>query len=342
MPKCLVVCCDGTWNTPDQKDRGQVRPSNVAKTALTLAPRSRDGREQVLYYDRGVGTGGWWDRLVGGAFGHGLGRNIKSAYRFLVKHYEEGDEIFLFGFSRGAYTVRSTAGLLRNCGLLRREHAQRLGEAYRLYRRRDPQSHPESFEARIFRRMYAQTVRIKFIGVWDTVGALGIPLDGLRLVNRLLGLEFHDVKLSSYVEHAYQALAIDEKRRPFRPAVWERQAHSAHQTLEQAWFAGTHSNVGGGYADTGLSDLAFMWMKERAEACGLAFDARAIERLGVRPCWNGVLRDSKTGLYRRFRDHHREIGRAPNGNESVHPSVWRRVQARADYRPVNLPSRARR
>src|SRR5687767_13034279 len=112
MGKRLVVCCDGTWNVPDKVDRGEVCPSNVAKMALAVAPAAPDGRPQLIFYERGVGTG-MWDRLRGGAFGWGLSKHVQDAYRFIVDRYEADDEIYLFGFSRGAYTARSLAGLIR-------------------------------------------------------------------------------------------------------------------------------------------------------------------------------------------------------------------------------------
>ncbi|MFP5344615.1 MAG: DUF2235 domain-containing protein [Gammaproteobacteria bacterium] len=334
MPKRIVICSDGTWNTPDQKDRGQIRPSNVAKMALAVARQDARGMEQRVFYDKGVGTH-WWDRVRGGAFGAGLSENIEDAYRFLVENYEPDDEIYLFGFSRGAYTARSTAGLMRNCGLLKKEHADKFQQAYALYRRRDDQSNPNSVEAQIFRRMYAHEVRIKCIGVWDTVGALGIPLRGMRYANRLIGLEFHDVKLSSYVDHAYQALAIDEKRAPFAPSIWQQQPHAAGQKLEQVWFAGVHTNVGGGYEDSGLSDITFMWMKEKAQGAGLAFDEDYIME-NIHPGWDGELRDSRTGLYKLTPSHHRPIGAGENTGEKVHPDALRRYKNLSGYKPENL------
>ena len=329
-----MICCDGTWNTPDQRDEGKVSPTNVVKTALSVAERDPGGSAQLVYYDKGVGTA-WRDRLTGGAFGYGLSDNIRQAYGYLVDHYEPGDDIFLFGFSRGAYTARSTAGFIRNCGLLRREHASRIDEAYALYRRRDDDSHPTGAEAQIFRRMYAQEIRITFIGVWDTVGALGIPWSILRVFNRRL--EFHDVKLSSYVKNAFQALAIDERRRIFVPAIWEKQPHASDQVLEQVWFAGVHSNVGGGYADTGLSDIAFLWMKTKAEGCGLVFREDYV-KANIHPDVSGVLRDSRTGMYRLIPGYLRPIGAVKDGAEAAHRSAVDRMERREDpvYRPPNL------
>lgn len=341
MTRRLVICCDGTWNIPDRKDRGKVSPSNVAKMALAVAPHDGEGAEQLVFYDKGVGTE-IFDRLRGGAFGWGLSRNIQDAYRFIVDAYEPDDEIFLFGFSRGAYTVRSTAGLIRNSGLLKREHSDKLPEAYSLYRKRDDASHPTAIEAQLFRKAFAREVRITFIGVWDTVGALGIPVGVPWLPDSWLHFlnqrwEFHDVKLSSFVDNAYQAVAIDEKRPQFTPTLWEQQPHAEHQMMEQTWFAGVHSNVGGGYQDAGLSDTTFLWMKDKAEALGLAFDREYIER-NVAPNALGELRDSKIGFYELFPDSVRPIGLGPNANEAVHRSAVDRME-QADspaYRPPNV------
>ena len=335
MPKRIVVCCDGTWNSPDQKDRGQVRPSNVAKIALAILARDANGTEQKVFYDKGVGTGFGLDRLFGGAFGMGLSRNIGDAYRYLMENYSERDEIYLFGFSRGAYTARSLGGLIRKCGMLRREHAGRYRDAYRLYRRRDTASHPNAIEAQLFRKTFSHETRIKFIGVWDTVGALGMPVRGLRFINRLMGLEFHDVKLSSTVDHAYHAVAIDELRKPFMPTLWEQQSHAVGQKMEQVWFAGVHTNIGGGYEDTGLSDIAFLWMKQKAEAAGLVFDESWITE-NIHPNALGELRDSKTGLYKLAGDYHRPIGRKLGGNESLHAEAMARYEQDASYRPEKL------
>src|SRR5262249_14352914 len=139
--KRLVVCSDGTWNRPDQVSHGKACPTNVTKIARAIAARTDAGVPQYVYYNRGVGTD-WRDHLRGGAFGIGCSETIREAYEYLVRQYEPGDELWFFGFSRGAYTVRSLAGLIRNSGLLRREYADRLDAAYTLYRRRDADSNP--------------------------------------------------------------------------------------------------------------------------------------------------------------------------------------------------------
>nr|MBA2793298.1 DUF2235 domain-containing protein [Thermoleophilaceae bacterium] len=262
MPKRLVVCCDGTWNRPDQSKNGAPAPTNVSKLALGVAREDPVGNPQLLFYQHGVGTRRF-ERIRGGALGLGLSRNVRDCYRFLVENYEPGDELYFFGFSRGAFTARSTAGLVRNAGVLRPKHVDRVNDAYRLYRARDETRRPRAIEAQIFRRMYSHPEsEIKFLGVWDTVGSLGIPIDGLRLPLVTKLWSFHDTTLSSRVRFAYHALAIDEHRKPFTPTLWEQQQDATGQTLEQVWFAGVHSDVGGGYSEPDLAEIPLLWMVE--------------------------------------------------------------------------------
>lgn len=317
MPKRLVVCCDGTWNKPDQHENGKPSATNVTKVAVSVAPLDAGGEKQVLFYDRGVGTN-WYSRYVGGAFGVGLSKNIRDAYQFLVANYEPDDKLYFFGFSRGAYTARSLAGFVRNSGLLRREYAHRLDAAYELYRRRGDDSHPNAVEATLFRKSFCHEPRIHFLGVWDTVGALGLPAPGpLSWINK--EWKFHDVKLSRSVDNAFHALAVDEKRKAFKPTLWEQQKDAGPQVLEQVWFAGVHSNVGGGYGSTGLSDLALLWMIRKAEGCGLVFDLTALGRLPqpivLKPDASEMPRKSQTVFYKvlGFGDYLRPIGKDDDG-----------------------------
>lgn len=329
--KRLVICCDGTWNTPDQKDGETVSPSNVVKLARAVRARDEQDVHQIVYYSRGVGTRSGLDRWTGGAFGHGLATNVQDAYRFIVDNYEEGDKLYLFGFSRGAYTARSVVGFIRNCGLLRRENRHHFPDAYALYRRNDV--HPDDQESVDFRRTYSHEVPVEFLGVWDTVGALGIPVRSLNWLTRHR-YQFHDVKLSRIVRYACHAVAIDEKRSQFRPALWETSPEDVDR-VEQAWFAGVHTNVGGGYRKCGLSDTALQWMVERAKARGLSVDQAYLdEHVKADPYCK--LRESRTGLYRLSRAYVRPIGAAKSG-ETVHPSVLER-HAAADlrYQPSNL------
>src|SRR5918994_3837166 len=146
--KRLVVCCDGTWNRPDHIDQGVAAPTNVAKFALALADHDSEDNPQLLHYQAGVGTRRR-ERLLGGGLGVGLSRNVQECYRFLVDHYERGDKLYFFGFSRGAFTARSTVGLVRNSGILRRAHRHRMKDAYKLYRSRDDRKRPTGIDAEL-------------------------------------------------------------------------------------------------------------------------------------------------------------------------------------------------
>jgi len=230
--KRLVLCCDGTWNAADQERDGVPCPTNVVKLGYRVAKRDAGGTLQVIYYDQGVGTGNVVDRMSGGAFGRGVEDNIHDAYRFLIANYEPGDEIFLFGFSRGAFTVRSIGGMIRKCGILARPFVRYYRAANELYRNEE---HPDDPGPTKFRHDYsvlrAQAIPIKLIGVWDTVGSLGIPLRGLRSLTRTK-YQFHDTELSGTVQFAFHALAIDEHRAPFEPTLWAYKPKPA-QHVEQ-------------------------------------------------------------------------------------------------------------
>jgi len=333
----LVVCCDGTWNTADQKS-----PTNVTRFYDGVALVGDDGVEQRSHYHPGVGVQ-WWDRLAGGAFGVGLSEIVLDAYRWVVANFEPGDELYLIGFSRGAYTARSTAGLIRNCGVLRAAEFGRVREAYELYRRRDEESAPDRRQAQEFRTQYSHETRIRFVGVWDTVGALGVPFSGSALVERVdERLQFHDTKLSSTVDHARQALAIDERRRPFAPAVWAPPA-SGDVPRRQVWFPGVHSDVGGGYQDRQPPDVTLRWMVEGAAEAGLAFrpgtpGAGPAAGAGVNA---GVgcdpIHDSMTLAYRLLRPLTRTIGGTDPGTEAAaSTAVARQENAACGYAPENL------
>lgn len=333
MGKRLILCCDGTWNRADQVSNGHPCPTNVVKLAYRIAKRDGD-IPQIVFYDQGVGTGNVLDRWSGGALGEGLDDNIFDAYRFLIANYEEGDEIFLFGFSRGAFTARSIAGMIRKCGIVRRIVIEQYAHAVRLYRNADV--HPDHDSARRFRASFAcsgdQHVPIRFVGVWDTVGSLGIPLRGLRWITRRKH-RFHDTELSRIVEHACHALAIDEHRAPFRPSLWMEKP-KPNQTIEQVWFPGVHSDIGGGYPRASLSDITLGWMLEKARSAGLRMDPE-VERLRLlAPNPLAKIHDSKTGLYNFTPGIDREI--SVGGTQSVHPSAIERWDADRSYRPKNL------
>jgi uncharacterized protein (DUF2235 family) len=341
MPKKIVVCCDGTWNTAGQQRNGKPSSTNVDKIRGMIPAVDSNGVAQEVYYRAGVGTKPW-ELLRGGAFGYGLSQNVVHAYEFLVSTYEPGDQLFLFGFSRGAFTVRSLAGLVRNSGILQPAERGRVKEAFELYR--DKQKPTDPGPTRFRAKHSREEFRIRFIGVWDTVGALGIPILGpgwltpaWQQVNKRWS--FHDTTLSSQVDGAFQALAIDEQRSVFKPTLWNQQPDAAGQVLEQAWFAGHHCAVGGGLTDAALPDIALRWMAERAEKFGLEFQPGAIG--GLRPDPMAEFRDSRSGFYKLTRPLHRPIGEANtdgrvDGAESVSSSAIERYRSNANYRPPEL------
>jgi uncharacterized protein (DUF2235 family) len=342
--KRIVLCCDGTWNKADQESNGVPCPTNVVKLGYRIAKRDAKGTAQILYYDQGVGTGNPVDRFSGGAFGDGLEDNIHDAYRFLVANYEEGDELYLFGFSRGAFTARSIVGMVRKCGILGRAYVRHYKEATELYHNND---HPQDPGPIKFREQYClygnKDIDVRFMGVWDTVGALGIPLRGLRWLTRR-EYQFHDTELSGTVKEAYHALAIDEHRGSFDPAIWDYKPKD-WQHIEQVWFCGAHSDVGGGYAEAQLSDIPLQWMMGKAEAAGLFLDQDAIKANPISPSAVGKIHDSKTGFYNVAPDFNRHIGKTKRTDtspevddptQSLHPSVLERWDADESYRPKPL------
>ena len=260
MAKNIVFCADGTWNHPHSPALVSGADTNVYKLYKTLAVTS----SQVTFYDDGVGADGLTiERLVGGAFGAGLFQKIKDGYTAVCHAYEEGDSIFLFGFSRGAYTARSLAGMIAICGLPAQGFDQRLVDtAFQAYRNRaQRQSLLDSLAAyKLF------GAKITMLGVWDTVGALGIPGAVFGIDGPEYG--FLDTSLHPDVLHAYHALSIDERRREFLPTLWTS-VPAPGQTLQQVWFAGVHCDVGGGYLETGLSDITLGWMLGRAVENGI-------------------------------------------------------------------------
>ena len=321
--KRLIVCCDGTWNTPQDSS-----VTNVVHIARAVLPQAADGTEQVVFYDWGVGTDDKSDALSGGSIGKGLDKNITDSYRFLVHNYVPGDEIYFFGFSRGAYTARSCIGLIRNAWLLRKIHAELIPQAYHIYRTK---WHADAQNAQHFREPHCQQVNIRFLGVWDTVGALGLPLSLFKPLNKKR-YTFHDTAISRSVENAYHALAIDEQRKPFAPTIWKTAAD--RERTEQCWFTGAHSDIGGGYKAAGLSHIALQWLAEKAFATGLELDTNYLDSIYAAND-EQKLHNSYTGAARLWGRNHRSIA-ATNGDETLHASAEQRYLTHANYRPKNL------
>lgn len=277
--KRLLCFFDGTWNRPDRQDE----QTNVVKLFNAVPTTAGDGLRQLSHYEIGIATTEGYGRwtFAAGAVGLDVPARIISGYRFLVETYEPGDEIYLFGFSRGAFEARMVGGLIALIGLLHKPEIERADDALAYYL-----IHREVPNAEVLNglRQHAHQPRVRLIGVWDTVGNLGVPLAPRRIDRR--ELTFHNTWLSPKVDVGLHALSIDEPRGPFSPTFWTRprgEALPQGQTIEQVWFPGCHANVGGGYKDSALSDLSLLWMAERAMALtGVDFDQQAL-RAVTRP-----------------------------------------------------------
>lgn len=351
--KRLVICCDGTW-----KGLSSADPTNVAKTARAVARHDAGGIEQIVFYSDGLGTHpSVWSRL-GALLGLGLDLSIEQAYRFLIFNYnaipgpEPDDEIYMFGFSRGAYAVRSLVGLIRKCGILPRENASAVAEAIALYREssalpvsRARPDDPRSALTRAFHARYGvRHPEIKFLGVWDTVGSLGVPqqLPFSTSFNR--GFEFHDTRLSRIVKHACHAIAIDEPRKVFDVTLIDdpvRDGLEIDHRVEQKWFPGRHDSVGGGSPVHGLSAGAFAWIMSRAAAAGLALDPSGLASPANVPdaCAyfeRRIIKDRRNPIHYLYRALGAKDRPLPNTPEQLHESVFERWRRDATYRPKHL------
>jgi uncharacterized protein (DUF2235 family) len=389
----LAMCFDGTWNTYQSR-------TNVSRIFEAIADANCGCRHQIKFYDEGVGTT-LGTKVRGGLFGVGLSADILAGYAWLINHYvpgdlspeaddpsgelfSEGSAIYLFGFSRGAYTARSLAGLVNRCGILKRSlfrgvpatvESELIQKAWELYRRVDFEDSPAeprlSEECSAFRMSYAHTVRIKLVGVWDTVGALGVPrfISPVPLGKTIYG--FHDTTLGRVVENARHAIAIDEHREDYACSMWTRR-HRFTRSLEQRWFPGAHANVGGGYEDDTLPEPPLLWMTKEAGLLGLEFRREALEVMEqqlAKPCSSAPpaafaldgteflapIRDSygeflwgiygtlktifQTGRYYRqmlieVDDPRTNRGFGPD--QTIDTTVFQKLAADPDYRPPNV------
>jgi uncharacterized protein (DUF2235 family) len=350
MPRRLIALFDGTWS------KVQTR-TNVERFWQMVAPTDAAGHEQICKYVAGVGVKPGIEHLLGGAFGLGLSGNVEDGLRWLSKTWREGDEIWLFGFSRGAYTARSLGGLIRKCGLLKPDDKGEVTStdveaAYKLYRN---DLHPNDPAMQAFRAAHSREVLIRFIGVWDTVGALGIPGVASWFPFSRSRYAFHDTDLSKIVQYAYQALALDEHRADFKPTKWTRPdatlksgesavAWKPEQIeVEQRWFVGAHSDIGGGEQSDGaghkpdtLPEITLAWMQAKARSAGLAFTEDYVPVAGAEL---DVPNDSygafMGGIYKLFKQpFQRVIGGGIN--ETIDPSVWLKWYAQSGYRPQSI------
>ncbi|MDA1280887.1 MAG: DUF2235 domain-containing protein [Chloroflexi bacterium] len=370
--KRIVICLDGTSNKPDINN-----VTNVVKVASGIKSVDGDGIEQVVFYDQGVGSHGFFDTITGGVFGIGVTRNIREAYRFLVLNYLATDEIYFFGFSRGAFTARSLTGLISGYGILDRSEIHNIRETIDRYKSRKERDS----------KLATDMAHIQFLGVWDTVGAMGVQANRfvgaagwwlgqlvrlpfiwigwkrseiipeinrkvLSIAGRVISStirtltrlprgrhRFHNADLSARVKHAYQALAIDERRPIFEATLWDRKT-DAGQVMEQTWFPGVHTEIGGGSPNVATSIIPLNWMAARAKQLGLvfteSFDGHVMEYLSKRRVGISF---SPPGIWSLGGWANRKIGSKPEGHESVDASALDRYcDPTSKYRPKNLES----
>ena len=323
----LFLAFDGTWNEPDTNLSDGDQNTNVRRAYQALEPKTPAGVEQLKFYFKGVGTDPL-ERVRGGLFGKGLSDRILSGYRYLVKYCRPGDKVFFIGFSRGAYTARSLAGMIERVGLLPSQKAHQIDAAYQIYRGRN------RVQQRAFRSRFSRVIRVEALAVWDTVGALGIPLSSFGGFNRRR-YEFHDTRLGKSVRQAYQALAIDEHRADYQATLWQPPAIT-DQSIEQRWFAGSHSDIGGGYTDARLAEASLYWIVNSLQSLGLAF------QLLPSKIWHPPLplpedsyADFLAGIYAlTHRRHFRAIGRSILGKEFIDERVCELMKT-TQYRPEN-------
>jgi len=325
MSKRIIVCCDGTGQKFEENKSNPLRFHYCLKNTP----------DQVSFYDPGVGTfdpdgkdysGGWIESIVssiskkvcGGGLGYGIVQNIRDAYAYLMNVYEQGDNVFLIGFSRGAFTAQAVAGLLNKCGLLYPNNDNLLPYALQIYLRK---GNPRI--AREFKKTMAREVKPEMLGVWDTVKSLGN--------NHEDDFFYRDVSENS--RYGYHALSIDEQREDFMPSLWGERGGENHM---EVWFPGVHADVGGGYPEDGLANGALKWMIECAEYHGVGFQKDRVSEFPPNP--TGKMHESCTGFWE-LRGAEKRI--IPEG-ANIHESAITRMQADIGYKPENLPGKYNR
>lgn len=318
MGKNIIICCDGTG-----KEYGKYN-TNVVKIFEIIL---KDPNKQIAYYDPGVGTlsahgaitytAKFITKLYGLAFAYGITQNIEDAYEYLMDKYEENDKVYLFGFSRGAFTVRALAGMLNKCGLLQKGSNNLIPYASRMYR------FGSDVDAAGFKKAFSRICKPYFIGVWDTVKSVG-------LIRRR---RFPNARLNPDVSFGRHAISIDEKRSKYRPNLWEK-SENTEQDIKQVWFAGVHSDVGGGYEEDGLANIALKWMIGEAEKKGLYIDDKAVQKISP---------DHKDKLHNTLLPFWWILGwwyRKIDPGSQIHDSVYQRIRDVKKYKPMNLPQKS--
>ena len=356
-PRRLALFLDGTWNTVSDN-------TNVWRMKSLCEAND----QQLIYYNAGVGTV-FGQRLGGGMFGYGLDDEVIRAYEWLIDNYGPEDQLFILGFSRGAFTARSLAGFISTCGLLEAGAPLSVAQLYDRYRKRNSgqlatirhlkQQDPKSLKTEErWMVEYSMAIPTWFVGVWDTVGALGVPFGHIRFISRS-NYAFLDTDVHINDTHAYHAVAIDEHRKAFAPTLWQAKRKKVPSpddwpaprllaAVEQRWFIGAHANVGGGCTDDLLAQIPLRWLMDKSVRHGLTFKKQVVVDGDetTAPISNSY-REFAWGIYRHAsRPFHREIGKTPTEvsvnelygtiNETVDGSVFDRWRADAAYRPDNL------
>lgn len=341
--KHLIVCCDGTWNSPHDE-------TNVRRLYDAVADQNADG-EQKKCYVSGIGTTGFLPvDVVAGAVGLGLDSKMVEAYDFLARNYQHEntdgrpDKISLVGFSRGAYLARNLAGMLTTYGL--EPVPPGTGEADRTLAENVYDAYHHNTDSatvwrRWFHRRFAHPVQVHFLGVWDTVGSLGIPAE-FAILDTLDASKyrFYNTRLSDRVVHARHAVALDERRGPFAPTLWTSRADARGSTFRQIWFPGNHGSVGGcsreqvsGAGAGHLSDVTLRWMVDQAAECGIAFGP-----MQLTPDSSGDFAENLRSFYRYVNPHPRAVPQLAENNHDttrgeIHESALQRVKVVEHYRP---------
>lgn len=354
MSKNIVLCADGTGNMG-----GYTPSSNVFKIYNEIDVHNN--KKQLKFYDNGVGTNkNKYLRAASGALGFGFKTNVRDLYLFLARNYGKKDQVYFFGFSRGAATVRACSGFIAACGLVKGKDMKEdelqdaVDEALHAYVK--IKSNPSLAEKCKETNSWG-VIPIQFLGVWDTVSSLGFPRNwtntsiGLLVINvafklldyisdRVLPHNFYNYELTDKVKYACQALAIDDERTSFWPMVWNEKNHS--KPVEQVWFAGMHSNVGGGYPRAGMANVALEWMMRKAKNNGLIFKGNSLKNAQDDAHPHGRMFNSRDGFAIYYRYNPRDIEKLCknrlDSNIKIHESVIERMTYKtANYAPGNLP-----
>ncbi|EXJ87389.1 hypothetical protein A1O3_04348 [Capronia epimyces CBS 606.96] len=369
--KRIIVCCDGTWQ---DSDGDYQTPSNVTRLARAIPPVGTDRRTtphhaipQVVFYQNGVGTGSnsLYDKYIGGTTGEGLAEHIREAYSFICLNYNPGDEIFLIGFSRGAFTARSISSLINAAGLLTAKGLEffvQVFEDWEFQQKKNfkskwpdmpfighkpPVTDPNYQRQLIEKGLTRPNIKVKCVAVWDTVGGLGIPMIGLLPQPPSTDFAFVDTRVESNIEYAFQALALDEHRRSFSPTVWDWPRVEPHdlKVLKQTWFPGVHSDIGGSYDDTALANLTLAWMVSQLDPI-LTINHEYVMEL-IRPDHPGTIQSHQSFTHegRAATVHNTRTHLRPWGLGKIHnsftPFFWlggSRVRTPGEYREQELAS----